>query len=119
MRLEDFKGADAVELLADVMVPLSHIYSDDNIKKMWKEGKKTIAEVASYALKTHKVYVLDIYEAMTGEKRNKATPIKIIQLMLEISNDPELKDLFLMQGQENEPSTSSGSATENTEDGDN
>ena len=62
MRLEDFKGADAVELLADVMVPLSHIYSDDNIKKMWREGKKSIAEVASYALKTHKVYVLDIYE---------------------------------------------------------
>ncbi len=116
MRLSDFKGKQAVDVIANIMVPAFHIMSDEKMRNMWNVEHRNVAECCAYALKTHTTYVLDIYEALAKEKRNKATPAKIISLLLDIINDPELKDLFSLQGQTG-ALTPSGSATENTEDG--
>lgn len=116
MKLSEFKGKEAVEVIAKIMVPAFHIMNDSKMKEMWNVEHRNVAECCAYALKTHTTYVLDIYEALAKEKRNKATPPKIIALLLDILNDPELRDLFSLQGQTG-ALTPSGSATENTEDG--
>jgi hypothetical protein len=116
VKLSDFKGKEAVDVIAKIMVPAFHIMNDETMKDMWSKEHRTVVECCAYALKTHTQYVLDIYEALSKEKRNKATPPKIIALLLDIINDPDLRDLFSLQSQTG-ISTPSGSATENTEDG--
>lgn len=116
MKLTDFKGNEAVEVLADVMEPVSVIVSDKEFQTLIKTKGTPIMKVVSYILKNFSNEVLDMYEPLTKEKREEATPTKLIQLILDISNDPELSSLFTSQGQQ-EALTPSGSATENTEDG--
>lgn len=116
MRLTDFKGNDAIEVLADVMMPISEIVSDGEFQRLIKTTGTPIIQIAVYILRNFPDEVLDIYEPLTKEKREEATPTKLIQLILDIMNDPELSSLFTSQGQK-EALTPSGSVTENTEDG--
>lgn len=116
MKLTDFKGNDAVEVLADIMLPVSTIVSDEEFQRRLKTKGTPIMQIVSYILKAHPDEVLDMYEPLTKEKREEATPTKLIQLVLDIANDPELSSLFFSQEQTG-VSIPSGSATESTEDG--
>lgn len=118
MKLTDFKGNEAVEVLADVMLPMSKIIGDEEFQKLAKTKGTPIMQVVSYILKNFSDEVLDMYEPLTREKKEEATPIKLIRLVLDIANDPDMSSLFISQGQI-EALTPSGSATENTEDGEN
>ena len=115
MKLSDFTGDKAVEVLADIMIPASTIMADEGFKEMVKKGTSYM-NIAGYILKQHKSAVLDMYEPLMQESREKATPIKLIQLIMDIVQDPELSNLFTSQGQQ-ETLTSSGSAMASTEDG--
>ncbi len=113
MRLTDFKGEEAIDVLAEIMLPFSVIINDEEFQKRFKANIPRL-EMASFVLKEHKKEILDMYEPLTKESRNEATPTKLIQLILDIVNDPELRSLFTSQGQ-TEALRPSGSATENTE----
>lgn len=113
MRLTDFKGEEAIDVLAEIMLPFSVIINDEEFQKRFKAKGVSRMETASYVLKEHKKEILDIYEPLTREKREEATPTKLIQLILDIINDPELRSLFISQGQQ-EALKTSGSVTENT-----
>lgn len=117
MRLSDFKGTDAIDVLADIMQPASEIISDPELQALAKTKGTPYMTIAVYVLKNHKDVVLEIYETLTREKKEEATPTKILQLLLDIIGDPELNQLFFSQGQQ-EALKSSGSVMENTEDGD-
>lgn len=112
MRLSDFKGEDAIELLANIMEPASKILNDEKVKEL--KGQSYM-DIAVYVLKNHKSEVLEVYNLLYDEE---ATPIRLINMLLDILNDPELKSLFISQGQ-NEENPLSGSAMESTEDGEN
>ena len=114
MRLSDFKGEKAVDILADMMNPASVIFKDEEVKKMFTKGS-TYMDIGGYILKDHKSEILDIYEILMHEPKENANPIKLIQLVMDIIEDDELTSLFTSQSQ----LMSSGSATENTEDGEN
>ena len=116
MKLSDFKGEEAIEILADIMEPASIIMGDEAVQRMLTQKGNSYMKVASYILKEYKKEILDMYEPLTKESRGEATPVKLIKVIVDILNDPELTSLFTSQGQE-EALKSSGSATENTEDG--
>lgn len=110
MKLSDFKGEEALDLMADLMEPATEIINDPQIKAL--KGQPYI-KVAQYILKNHKKNSLAIYELLCKEDRKKATPPKILALLIDVLNDPDLQSLFTWQGQKmQEPS--SGSATANT-----
>lgn len=118
MKLDNFKGEDAVDIIADVIEPASDIIADPEFQKLMRTGGIPYIKIAVYVLREHKKPILEIYEALEKESKENATPTKLLKLIVDILEDKELSELFFSQGQ-TEALKSSGSVTENTEDGGN
>ena len=129
MKLSDFKGEEALDVLADIIEPIAMIMADEEIVKLQKESDKILEEsngkrklpmikFVKPAIKNHKkevLYVLARLENKSVEEYEKeVTLITLPMKVLEVINDEQLKSLFHSQGQIT-PLASSGSATENTE----
>lgn len=111
MKLSDFEGEQAIDVLADILEPASEIMSDKEMVNLFKSGERLKA--VKMALKNHKKAVIEILAITEGADPATYKP-KVLTLpakLLEIFNDPEVIGLFQLQGQEDK--TSSGSATEN------
>lgn len=115
-RLSDYKDDAAFDLLADLLEPISVIFADREIRTIWNKPK---IEVAKYILKNHKKAATDILKAI--DDSIEITPISIlkgvIEIITDIEKDPTIKDFFKSAEQESGAAVTSGSATENTEDG--
>lgn len=114
MKLAEYRGEDALDLLADILEPASEILTDEEIRKA-VEDNTVLIKVVRMALKNHKKAILEIMARVEGVPIDEYKPNFFtlpIQLMNLISM-PEMQMLFTSQGQMsgNEPS---GSATENT-----
>ena len=114
MKLSEYQGEAALDVLADLIEPAGEIMSDKEIGKVFKKNR---FNAIGMAIKNHKKAVMQILAAMDGVpvdeyKCNVFTlPVKILELL----NDQELVQLFTYQGQTGD-AISSGSASENTED---
>ena len=111
MKLSEYQGEAALDILADLIEPVGEIMTDKEIGEVFKKNRlKAIA----LAIKNHKKAVIQIMATMDGVpveeyKCNVLTlPVKI----LEILNDPALVQLFTYQGQTG-GAKSSGSVSEN------
>ena len=110
MKLSEYQGEAALDILADLIEPAGEIMSDKEIGEVFKKNR---FKAIGLAIKNHKKSVMQIMATMDGVpvdeyKCNVFTlPLKILELL----NDSELIRLFTYQGQTN----SSGSASENTE----
>ena len=114
-KLSEIKGEDALDVLADVLDPIMEISADEKFVAMCRgNGKKS--EIVKYLLKTHKCEVLEVMAILDGEDPQTYAPpiVKLPVMLLELFNDPDLISLFQSQ----DTVTSSGSATENTEETD-
>ena len=117
-RLSEIKGEDAVDVLADLMSPVTAITSDEKIRKTWESKKKTMADFVTAIFKSHKdalVQVLCILDGSTRDEYLKnATVISIVQDAMYVMNDPVMKELFTGQSQKS-VEENSGSATESAD----
>lgn len=115
MKLSDWKGEEAIDLLADLLDPIAEIASDEVLRAKRKEGAKKL-ELVKLMLKSHKKSVITILALLNGEDPETYEPslISLPAMVLELLNDEALIELFQSQGQM-KPEESSGSATENTE----
>ena len=83
MKLSDYKNEDAVEVIADIIEPLSVIFTDEEIKNE-KNRMKAIAK----ALKKYKKEVIQILARIYGVPVNEyecnalTLPIRFILAML-------------------------------------
>lgn len=113
-KLSEFRGEEALNLLADLIEPASEIMTDKVLIELFRA--KNMKEAAKVALKGHKKAVLEIMALIDGEDPQTYAPsvFALPMKLLEIFNDPELLDLFTSQGQ-NEVQTNSGSVSETTE----
>ena len=113
MKLSEYQGEAALDILADLIEPAGEIMSDKEIGDVFKKNR---FKAIGLAIKNHKKAVMQILATMDGipvdeYKCNVFTlPVKI----LEILNDPELVRLFTYQGQTGD-ANSSGSASVNIE----
>lgn len=113
MRITDYKGEDALDLLADILEPAAEVFGDKEFQRVYPNGSRLKA--AQYALKNHKAEILQIMARVEGVDVSEYNPgvWALPGLLLDLLNDPELVSLFTSQGQSAEK-TSSGPATENT-----
>lgn len=117
-KLSDYKGEEAIDLLADIMEPLALILADSEIQKLVKSRSPYIKYV-KVALKNHKKEVIEILAMIEGvpfeEYVKTVTFLTLPTHVMAVINDPQMKSLFTLQGQKME-STSSGPASEGTTD---
>lgn len=120
MRLSDFKGEEAIDVLADIIEPITVILSDKEIYELsQKKGAKPVAYVKPM-LKNHKKELIEILARLDNKSVEEYTEtLSLVTLpmqVLELINDPEVQNLFHSQGESKVTSLASSSpATENTE----
>lgn len=113
MKLSEYQGEAALDILAGLIEPAGEIIADKEIGDVFKENR---FKAIGLAIKNHKKAVMQILATIDGVsvdeyKCNVFTlPVKILELL----NDPELIQLFPYQGQTGD-ANSSGSASENIE----
>ena len=113
MKLSEYQGESALDILADLIEPAGEIMTDKEIGEVFKKNR---FKAIGLAIKNHKNAVMKIMATMDGVpveeyKCNVFTlPVKILELL----NDPDIVQLFTYQGQTGD-ADSSGSASENTE----
>ena len=113
MKLSEYQGEAALDILADLIEPVGEIMSDKQIGDVFKENR---FKAIGIAIKNHKKAVMQIMATMDGVsvdeyKCNVFTlPVKILELL----NDTALVQLFTYQGQTGD-ANASGSASENIE----
>lgn len=117
MKLSEFENEKALDVLADLLDPLSVILTDDKIKEM-SNAKASKLKIAQVLIKSHKKEVIQMLAILDDVpvEEYKVNLFTLPKKVLEILNDSAIQDLFSSQGQE-KTATSSGSAMENTEDG--
>lgn len=115
MKLSEIKGEKAIEVIAEIIEPVTEILNDPKVKLAARS--KNIASAASIALKNHPKAVLHLLAALDGEDPEEYNPslVEIPKKLLELFNDPELASLFTFSDQ-NEAAESPGPQLENTED---
>lgn len=113
MKLSDYKGEDALEVLADLLEPAAEIFGDKEFSQLYKTNRM---EAVKFALKQKGKAVITILAVLDNEDPATYKPglLTIPARLLEILNDPDLVSLFTSQEQSTDK-TSSGPAMENTE----
>lgn len=115
MKLSEIRGEDTLDVLADIIDPITTIAADEEVKAMRNSGAPKLLLV-KYLLKSHKSAIIEIMATINRkpveEFKEGLTIESLITMLLELANDPLLAEVFQSQGQN---MTSSGSATENTE----
>lgn len=115
-KLSEYKDEAALDLLADVIEPAVKIFADKAFAAAVSQGKKLTA--VKVAIKNHKAEVMEILAAMEGVpvEEYHCNVMTLPMRILDIMNDDALTTVFTSQVQETKESSSSGPATENTQD---
>lgn len=117
MKLSEYKGEDALDILADLIEPAAEIMTDPEITSAFRSGVSK-SKIARLIIKGHKSAIISVLATLDREEPDEyAKKMNLFTLpakLVELFNDPELINLFTLQGQTMEK-TSSGSATESIE----
>lgn len=113
MKLSEYQGEAALDILADLIEPAGEIMSDKEIGEVFKENR---FKAIGLAIKNHKKAVMQILATMDGVpvEEYKCNVFSLPVKIMEILNDPDIVQLFTFQGQTGD-AKSSGSASENIE----
>lgn len=111
MRLSDFKDEKAIEVVADLIDPISVIAQE--VKKVKKDGM-SVAQLVAIALKNCKKEAIQMFAILNDipVEEYHCTGATILSDMIQMFSDPQLMQLF---GLQSKIQTSSGSVSENTE----
>ena len=114
MNVTDIKGKDAIDVMADILEPLTTILADEEIDQLSKTG--TRLQAITHALKKYPDEVIYILARLDNEQPEEyeVNLVTLPRKLLEIINAPELQFLFTSQARNND-NDSSGSVTESTE----
>lgn len=117
-KLSDYKDEAAIDLWADIIDIASVIIKDDHIREVAQDENKSNLILAKELLKRHKKEISQILLLIDDTPINGLNILlRLIAILNEIGEHPELADFFAMQGQ-TEIEESSGSAMVNTEEKD-
>ena len=94
-KLSDYKDEEAVELWADLLDDIVLITSDEKIANIYRDKTKTIVQKATAILKIHPKETVRILKRIDPTEIDGVTiVVRIVDLLLEIENHPELKAFF-------------------------
>lgn len=114
MKLSDHKGAEALEMLGDLLEYITEIMTDPEFVKLAKGGNEYM-KIVQYLLQHHAKNIMAILARIEGEDPETYAPgiLELPKKVLELCNDPDVIELFTLWRQKN-PEWSSVSALENT-----
>ena len=106
MKLSELKGERAVEVLADLIAPITNIARDaDNLQLFRNKlqdgetardaGIRLFKERIPVLIKTHKTDILDIISAVDGRNADEMSLLDIVNNLVDLSNDKEFMSFFL------------------------
>ena len=121
MKLSEIKGTDAIDVIADILDPITVIMADKEIKALATQTPRPPAiTMARIILKNQKAAILEILARLNGEDPKTFNPsliklpFMLMELIKEISEDEDLASLFRGQPQMSS-SVSSGAVMPTTE----
>lgn len=114
MKLAEYKDEKALDLLADLIEPLSEILADEDVRKAAEKVSRIRA--VSVAIKKHTKAIMQMLATIEGVpvEEYHCNVFTLPNTLVEMLNDPDIAPLFISAGQRTEKK-SSGSLTENTE----
>ena len=115
MRLFDATGNEAMELLADLMTPISELFTDKEVATLVRSGHRI--EAIKLCMNKHPSTLFEIMAVCdTGEPveeyKKHTTATDVFDVVLKITNDPKVLRLFTSQ--EQTAASPSGPATVTT-----
>ena len=114
MRLSDFKDEKAIEVVADLIDPISVIAKEIQATNAGSKEDLTVAQLVGIAIKKCKRETIRMFAILNDIPENEyhCTGATILGDMMSMFSDPQLMQLF---GLQSKTPTSSGSASESTE----
>lgn len=111
MRLSEFKDEKAIEVVADLLIPVSNIAKNSTVADAKNKG---VFEFAAAMLKCNAKDVKDMLAILDGKDPAEyhCSAASVMGDLLNMLSDPELMQLF---GLRSKTPASSGSASETTE----
>lgn len=114
-KLADYKDEEAIELWCDLLEPMTAILGDKKVRKV-VESKKPPFLIAKEILSSHKDDAIKIMLRIDPEPIDGMNVItRIVAVVLEFMNHPDIRSFFVSAGQEQTDSESTGNATVSTE----
>lgn len=112
MQLKDIKGERALDIIADIIDPLTEIISDSNVRAMAK-NKSDRPKLIKLLLKNHKTAILTIMALLDGAEPESYEPsiVEIPAKLFDLFNDPDISRLFFTQAQAVQTQSSSAMAS--------
>ena len=122
MKITEYKGEDAIDLLADIMEPAGEIIGDPKVEELFTTSGINVGLLTrgliKHILKNHKKALLQIMARLENVPYDEyVKTVNIFTLpkkALEMLDDKELMDFFVSQGLK-KGGVSFGSVMENTE----
>lgn len=94
-KLSEIKGEEALDVLAEILVPITAIANDEEVRKGFETN---VATCASLALKKYKDEVIDMLAAIDGRSKEEMLEdmnvLTLPSVLIEILNEPAVKGLF-------------------------
>ena len=120
MKLSDYKGEEVLDVLADIIEPLTVVLGDPEMQELSKQKDTPAIAYIKPALRNHKKEIIEILARLENETveeyKSHLNLLTLPVAILDLINDPEVSHLFQSQEQSTVTSSaSSGPATENTE----
>lgn len=93
-KLSEIRGEDALDVLADLLEPVSEIFTDNEFINKIRGGEKMKA--CTLAIRNHKAAVLRILATLNGVAPEAYNPslAEIPILLLQLLNDPDVVAVF-------------------------
>ena len=116
-RMSDYTGEEAFDLWADIYEPVRAISDDKEVKKYTSGKDIDIQEAANVILKKHRKEAFKIMNRIDPDINGANILTGLIIFVAEMTTGESSRTFFKSAGREKSDIESSGSATENTEDG--
>lgn len=117
-RILDARGEEALDVLADLLDPVTEIAQDAEISAMMKSGGKvTYSQLIAAILRKHKAVVFQIMAIDDGktpeEERKLLTAITIPARLMKLMQVPAIKEMLFGVAEANGSADGSSAASEN------
>lgn len=97
MKLSEFKNEEALDLLIDIIDPISALFTDEEFVREARRNSQIMA--IKVGLKNHKKEVIEILARLnkTPVEEYECNLITITKDLIDLFNDKEIKDFFTYQ----------------------
>lgn len=97
--LQDYKGAEAIEIWADILEPAARVMQDPKVKETFNSKNIKAMELATYLLREHSEDIAEILLAIDStELTGSNAVVRTLDLIVSIVNDPDTQGFFSSLG---------------------